>query len=73
MAKVPDTPDNEDRCICHGCPTYPLQGLIFCSHGRSEVPLEKLGCICPDCDNFRDYNLLDGYYCHDGRAGEDTE
>ena len=36
MAKVPDLPDNEDRCICHGCPTYPREGLIFCSHGRGE-------------------------------------
>ncbi len=73
MAKVPDTLDNEDRCICHGCPTYPSEGLIFCSHGRSERLVEKIGCFCPDCDNFSEYGLEDGYYCSDGRSGEDAE
>ena len=70
MARVPDTAENEDRCICHGCPTYPREGLIFCSHGRSERLGEKIGCLCGDCDNFREYRLEDGYYCADGRAGE---
>jgi hypothetical protein len=72
MARVPDTAENEDRCICHGCPTYPREGLIFCSHGRSERFVEKIGCLCPDCDNFGEYDLQDGYYCADGRPGEDT-
>jgi hypothetical protein len=73
MARVPDIPDNEDRCICHGCPSYPREGLIFCSHGLSERLVNHIGCVCSDCDNFVDYGLEEGYYCSDGRAGEETE
>ena len=73
MVRVPDTQDNEDRCICHGCPSYPREGLIFCSHGRSERIVNQIGCVCSDCDNFPEYGLQDGYYCQDGRAGEEAE
>ncbi len=73
MAKVPDLKDNEDRCVCRTCPSYPFEGLIFCSHGRSERIVNQIGCLCPECDNFADYGLRDGYYCQDGRAGEEAQ
>ena len=70
MAKVPDTRENEERCICPGCPSFPGEGLLYCARGKSEKPVRRRGCICADCANFQRYDLRDGYYCADGRAGE---
>jgi hypothetical protein len=70
MAKVPDTPDNENRCICPDCPSFPTQGNLFCARGKSQNPVRRRGCLCPDCAVFKDHNLKDGYYCADGAAGE---
>jgi methylamine---glutamate N-methyltransferase subunit C len=70
MAKVPDTPENESRCICGDCPSFPGEGMFYCARGKSEKPVRKRGCICPDCAIFKDHGLQDGYYCADGAAGD---
>jgi hypothetical protein len=70
MAKVADTPENMARCICGTCPSYPGEGGFFCAKGKSAKPIEKRGCVCADCENFKLYDLEDGYYCNAGKAGE---
>jgi len=70
MAKVPDTPENEGRCICGDCPSFPGEGILYCARGKSQNPVRERGCICPDCRNFKDYALQGDYYCADGAAGE---
>ncbi len=70
MAKVPDTPQNEQRCICPGCPSYPGEGILYCSRGKSQKPVTRRGCICSNCANYVEYGLQDGYYCAEGAAGE---
>jgi hypothetical protein len=73
MAKVPDTPENGDRCICGECPSYPKERSLFCATGKSEKPVVKRGCVCNDCQVFKEYSLQDGYYCANGAAGEGAE
>jgi hypothetical protein len=70
MAKVPNTPENAGRCMCGDCPSFPGDEGFYCARGKSQNPVRRRGCICPDCGNFKDYALEDGYYCADGAAGE---
>jgi hypothetical protein len=70
MARVPDTPENEARCICAECPSFPGEGSLYCSRGKSQKSVRRRGCVCPDCRNFKEYGLEGEYYCADGAAGE---
>jgi methylamine---glutamate N-methyltransferase subunit C len=70
MLKIPDTQQNEDRCICRDCPSFPGEGIFYCARGKSEKPVRERGCVCPDCAIFKEFRLQDGYYCADGAAGE---
>jgi len=69
---------NSNRCLCLGCPTYNSSTCpkekdewIFCSIGMSECKQEQKGCICGDCQNFKDYDLKVGYFCIKGEAMQD--
>jgi aldose sugar dehydrogenase len=69
---------NSNRCLCSGCPTYNSSPCpkeknewIFCSIGLSDCELEQKGCICGDCQNFKDYSLKVGYFCVKGEAMKD--
>ncbi|MCL5734622.1 MAG: DUF2769 domain-containing protein [Actinobacteria bacterium] len=73
MAKVPDTPENMSRCLCAGCPSFPGSGGFFCAKGKSDSEIRKRGCLCTDCANFREFSLVDGYYCAAGAAGEGAQ
>jgi hypothetical protein len=73
MAKVPDTPENMARCLCGDCPSFPGEGGFYCAKGKSAKEIRRRGCVCPDCQNFKDFDLSDGYYCADGRAGEGVQ
>ncbi len=68
MAKVPDTPENDQRCLCPGCPSYPGQGKLYCARGKSMAPVTQKGCICGDCENFKEYGLDSYYFCVKGTA-----
>jgi len=70
MAKVPDEQQYMDRCICGNCPSYPGEGGFFCAKGKGSEPVTRRGCVCGDCENFKEFDLKDGYYCADGAAGE---
>lgn len=61
------------RCICGNCPSYPGEGGFLCAKGKSPKPITKSGCICGDCENFKQYDLQDGYYYAAGKAGEGAE
>ena len=70
MMKVPATPENLERCICAGCPSFPGEGVFYCARGQSQQAVKRRGCTCGDCKNFQEYGLKDGYYCAAGVAGE---
>jgi Protein of unknown function (DUF2769) len=69
MAKVPDTTENMSRCLCGTCPSFPGDGGFFCAKGKSAKTVDRKGCLCTDCANFKEFGLSDGYYCADGAAG----
>jgi hypothetical protein len=69
MAKVPNTPENGDRCICGDCPSYPKEGGFYCAEGKSDKEISQRGCLCGDCPLSTDYSLTDGYFCVIGAAG----
>lgn len=73
MQKVPDTTENMSRCLCSGCPSYPGAGGFFCAKGKSDRPVQRRGCMCTGCVNFKEYGLQDGYYCASGIAGVDAQ
>ncbi len=69
---------NANRCLCPGCPTFKsnpcpmeMNEKIYCSVGLTDCKLEQKGCICGDCQNFRDYSLKEGYFCAYGEAVQD--
>ena len=70
MAKVPNTPENMSRCICRGCPSFPSDGGFYCAKGKSASTVNRRGCVCGDCANFKDFDLEDGYYCAAGAAAD---
>ncbi len=69
---------NTSRCLCPGCPTYKSSSCpkekdekIYCSIGFANCKLEQVGCICGDCQNFKEYDLKIGYFCIKGEAMQD--
>ena len=39
-----------------------MEGL-FCSFGKSKCITEEKGCICGDCEVYKENNLTNSYYC----------
>ncbi len=69
---------NANRCLCTGCPTFrssrcpsEKNEMIYCSVGMTDCKLEQKGCICGDCQNFKEYGLKIGYFCAYGEAMQD--
>lgn len=73
MHKVADVPENMARCICGGCPSYPGEAGFFCAKGKSAKEIARRSCVCGDCAIFKEYDLVSGYYCADGVAGEEPQ
>ena len=69
MTMVPDTQENEARCDCGKCPSYPGEGALFCHRGKSDTKPVLQGCVCADRAVFKEYDLLGGYYCAEGACG----
>jgi hypothetical protein len=73
MAKVADTPENMQKCICGGCPSHnqcmkeKKQGL-FCAAGKTDCELAKNGCLCGACPVASEHKLDKMYYCEIGAA-----
>jgi methylamine---glutamate N-methyltransferase subunit C len=70
MPEVPNTATNKERCLCADCPSYPDDGGFFCAAGSSELEIDRQGCRCSECENFKEFGLSLGYYCADGSAAE---
>jgi hypothetical protein len=73
MAKIPDTAENNTKCICGGCPSYTdcmqdKNELLYCSRGKTECEVTKNGCMCEDCPLFAEFGLKELYYCISGAA-----
>lgn len=75
MAKVPNTPENEKKCVCPKCPTWQLNNCpkennerLFCAKGKTVCELVEAGCICGTCPNWETYKLSRGYFCLNGVA-----
>ncbi len=71
--RVPDAEENYQACYCPGCPTYnqcmgQKEERLFCSRGRTDCPLTKLGCECGECDVAIKYALSRNYSCDNGPA-----
>lgn len=65
MGRVLDTEENESKCICPSCPSYPRNGdaVLYCSRGKSTRSVHRVRCTCPGCPIWHENNLSDLYYC----------
>ena len=71
--KVSNTPENNVKCVCDGCPTYDdcmeeKKQKLFCASGKTECQLNKQGCICGECPISSEFQLNDWYFCEKGVA-----
>lgn len=46
-----------------------LEG-VFCASGKSSFIEERKGCICGNCEVFKENGLKNGYYCLEGTEDE---
>ena len=75
MPKVPNTSENEAKCVCPRCPTWianecpkEKNELLYCARGKTVCDLPEAGCICGTCPNWEKYDLSKGYFCLKGIA-----
>ncbi len=63
---VEDTKENRKKCICPGCPSYPVcKGeRLYCSVGKSACDIKAAGCICDQCPVYAENNLEGLYFCN---------
>ena len=65
---VPDTEENDKRCLCPKCHTYNdcmrnKNELIYCSRGNTECKFEEIDCLCGTCPVWHEYALKSFFYC----------
>ena len=65
---VEDSVENEAKCICRSCPTYPRGGdpVLYCARGRSKKDVTRVSCSCPGCPVWHENDLSGLYYCDGG-------
>jgi hypothetical protein len=73
MAKIPDTQENIQKCICGGCPSYSqcMRGkdeILYCARAKSHCEIVKSGCLCGACPLTPEFDLDKMYYCEIGAA-----
>lgn len=73
MAKVADTQENLNKCICGGCPSHnqcmkDKMDALFCARRKTECELSKNGCLCGACPVASENRLDKMYYCEIGAA-----
>jgi len=79
--KVDLTNETIDKCLCTGCPTYmsntcPPQKNeeVYCSIGMTDcADVKQEGCVCGNCEVFKEDELKTGYFCFKGEADESGE
>jgi len=68
MAKVPDTQENVQKCICGGCPSYDdcmrdNNEILYCAKEKSACEVPRKGCLCGACPLVAEFGLDKMYYC----------
>ena len=71
MAKVADTQENLNKCICGGCPSHnecmkDRKHGLFCAREKTDCEFIKKGCICGACPVASENRLENMYYCEIG-------
>ncbi|MDW5562686.1 MAG: DUF2769 domain-containing protein [Methanomassiliicoccus sp.] len=72
-ARLPDLEGNAKKCACPSCPTFNECMIgngerLYCARGSTHCPLNRLGCVCGECDVAIEYGLSSNYYCDGGPA-----
>ena len=62
MCKVKSMPANMMAMVSDVSTVDHMEGM-FCAFGKSKCIDEKQGCICGNCEIFKEYDLKDGYFC----------
>lgn len=73
MARIPDTPENVNKCICGGCPSYDdcmreNDEMLYCARKKSACEVPRNGCLCGACPLAGEFDLDKMYYCMIGPA-----
>ena len=67
--------DRKKLCICGSCPSYTecaakKRESLYCVLGKSPCFQEKIGCLCPSCQVYKQTGLKKSYYCERGSERE---
>jgi hypothetical protein len=67
---VEEVPDNEKKCICQSCTSYPRGGdpVLYCARGKSARTVTRVTCTCPGCPVWHENDLAGLYFCVEGEA-----
>ena len=73
MAKVPDTQENVNKCVCGGCPSYTdcmrdNNEILYCAREKSGCDVTRKGCLCGACPLAAEFGLDKFFYCIIGAA-----
>lgn len=41
---------------------------LFCAAGKSKLDIDKKGCVCAECEVYKEHELHSGYFCVIGKA-----
>jgi hypothetical protein len=74
MAKVPNTQENVDKCVCRVCPSYSdcmkeNDEILYCARKKSTCDVARKGCKCGTCPLTAEFDLDKLFYCIIGAAG----
>jgi methylamine---glutamate N-methyltransferase subunit C len=66
MAIVQDSIENENKCICLRCPSFPQDckgEILYCARGESHCEIGARGCVCSVCPVYLENQLQGLYFC----------
>ena len=66
MAIVQDSIENEKKCICLQCPSFPQDckdEILYCARGESRCEIGARGCVCSVCPVYLENQLQGLYFC----------
>ncbi|MDH7499002.1 MAG: glutamate synthase-related protein [candidate division NC10 bacterium] len=66
MELVQDTIENQKKCICLRCPSFPpdCKGeILYCAREASHCEIRARGCVCSICPLYLENQLQGLYFC----------
>ena len=72
MAVVQDSVENEKKCICSRCPSFPRDckgEILYCARGESRCEIKGRGCVCAVCPVYLENRLQGLYFCDQVEVG----